>query len=263
MDYYIPEVPSEVRYEIFPKTTILSAFRGSIAHGMYIPPENPDSIDDIDLMSVVVPTLNHYFGLEEFGSRGTKEKWVGKYDTVTYEFLKFVNLLCKGNPNVLSLLWMAEPMYIVKSIGAKMLIDNRKHFMTMRIYPSFTGYAHGQLEKMTRGSTKGYMGEKRKQLVEKFGYDTKNAAHLIRLLRMGIEALETGELFVYRYNDAEELLDIKKGKWSLEKVQKEADKLFTQAKEASRKTSLQEEPDREFVNTLCINIIKTTLRGSL
>jgi len=33
----------------------------------------------------------------------------------------------------------------------------------------------------------GYMGKKRRELVMRVGYDAKNAAHLIRLLRMGIE----------------------------------------------------------------------------
>jgi len=52
------------------------------------------------------------------------------------------------------------------------------------------------------------MGAKRKSLVEKFGYDTKNAAHLILLLRMGIEFLSVGVLHVKRH-DAQELLEIK------------------------------------------------------
>lgn len=38
------------------------------------------------------------------------------------------------------------------------------------------------------------MGEKRKQLVAKHGYDTKNASHLIRLLRMGMEFLTVEEI---------------------------------------------------------------------
>ena len=32
--------------------TILMAYRGSIAHGMYTPSTDPDSIDDKDLMGV-------------------------------------------------------------------------------------------------------------------------------------------------------------------------------------------------------------------
>jgi hypothetical protein len=48
------------------------------------------------------------------------------------------------------------------------------------------------------------MGEKRKAMVRKYQYDVKNAAHLIRLLRMGAEFIESGNLQVYRTTDAEE-----------------------------------------------------------
>jgi DNA relaxase NicK len=44
----------------------------------------------------------------------------------------------------------------------------------------------------------GYMGKKRRELVVRVGYDAKNAAHLIRLLRMGIEFLTEGTLYVER-----------------------------------------------------------------
>ena len=68
----------------------------------------------------------------------------------------------------------------------------------------------------------GRMGAKRKELVEKFGYDTKNASHLIRLLKMGIEALTTGELLIER-PDNNMLLEIKRGEWKLERVLKLSD----------------------------------------
>ncbi len=45
--------------------TILLAYRGSIAHGCYMPPEDEDSIDDKDFMGVVVAPVEHYFGLTE------------------------------------------------------------------------------------------------------------------------------------------------------------------------------------------------------
>ena len=53
--------------------------------------------------------------------------------------------------------------------------------------------------------------EKRAVLEEEHGYDTKHASHLVRLLRMGEEALTQGEIIVKR-PDAAELLDIRHGK---------------------------------------------------
>ena len=36
----------------FPHTPILVCYRGSQAHGTYVPPEDADSIDDVDLLGV-------------------------------------------------------------------------------------------------------------------------------------------------------------------------------------------------------------------
>ena len=77
-----------------------------------------------------------------------------------------------------------------------------------------------------KGENLGYMGDKRKKLVLQFGYDTKNAAHLIRLLKMCKEFLNTGVMNVDRSRDQEELLGIKKGGWKLEDVKQYASDLF-------------------------------------
>jgi hypothetical protein len=100
----------------------------------------------------------------------------------------------------------------------------------------------------------GYMGKKRRELVRRFGYDAKNAAHLIRLLRMSIEFLTEGTLYVERA-DAVELLDIKRGVWPLEKVKAEAERLFQLAQEAYVRSSLAPEPDRERAERLCVEMI--------
>lgn len=52
--------------------------------------------------------------------------------------------------------------------------------------------------------------EKRSELEEKFGYDTKHAMHLVRLMRMGLEALSQEQIIVQR-PDAKELLEIRNG----------------------------------------------------
>ena len=83
-----------------------------------------------------------------------------------------------------------------------------------------------RFRKLHREHFSGYMGEKRKAMVRKYQYDVKNAAHLIRLLRMGTEFLETGRLQVYRTTDADELKVIKRGGWTLAQVKAEAERLF-------------------------------------
>lgn len=235
---------------------ILLGYRGSISHGTYKPNSDPNSIDDKDAMGICIPPFDYYYGLDTHQiHRGTKEIKEGEWDIVVYEHRKALKLLEKGNPNILSLLWL-EPQYYLKITEAgQMLLDNRHLFVGKHIYHSYVGYANGQLHRMTHAACKGYMGEKRKRLVEKYGFDTKNASHLIRILRMGIEFLVDGELHVLR-NDAQQLLEIKAGEWSLEKVKAEAEKLFIEARAAYIKCQLPVKSDHAEVSDLCVEMAK-------
>lgn len=129
-------------------------------------------------------------------------------------------------------------------------------FVGRHVYHAFIGYAHGQLHRMTHMATdEAYMGAKRRELVDRYGFDVKNAAHLIRLLRMGIEFMVTGELIVAR-PDNNELLEIKRGEWTLDRVKAESDRLFVLASEAFVSSPLRSsKPDRDAINRLCIDVV--------
>ncbi|KKL75301.1 hypothetical protein LCGC14_2056220, partial [marine sediment metagenome] len=83
--------------------SILTTYRGSIAHGLYVPQSDPNSIDDKDIMAVCVPPPEYYIGLKQYGSRGTKEIKQDEWDIVIYEMKKFMGMLENGNPNVLGM----------------------------------------------------------------------------------------------------------------------------------------------------------------
>ena len=76
--------------------SILIGYRGSVAHGMYVPRNEEHGIDDKDVMSIVIPDLKYYLGIEEWGSRGTREHFINEWDIVCYEIRKFIKLLCKA-----------------------------------------------------------------------------------------------------------------------------------------------------------------------
>lgn len=90
---------------------------------------------------------------------------------------------------------------------------------------------------------KKHRNEKRSELEEQHGYDTKHAAHLVRLLRMGTEILEEGEVRVWR-PDAQDLLDIRAGKWKYDDIVEYAEQLDVNIRENLYKTSqLRHSPD--------------------
>lgn len=234
-------------------------YRGSISHGTHIPSTNPLSIDDVDIFGIYVPPKNYLIGLDVYEHFEVKE---GKWDVLCYDIRKFFHLLIKMNPNVMNALWTPEKYYLKTTKLWNKIVSQKDIFISKKIFKSFCGYSQAQLHKMESMVHNGYMGEKRKELVKKFGYDTKNAQHLIRLLRQGTEFLKTGELLVER-PDAEELKRIKRGKWSLEKVHREAKSLFFEIEEAHKSSTLPEEPNREKINELLQETIFEVLTGKI
>lgn len=296
---------------------ILLGYVGSIAHGTHTPSTDPDTIDDVDTMGVVIPPA--------FYTLGGVRKWEGcviqegEVDAVFYSLEKFAALLVKSNPNVLGTLWLPEEHLLVQTEAGRTLQEHRRLFSTLNAYPSFVGYAYGQLhrmeafdlsrmeeyewftEQLTGAGIKvrelleadsmklawfkkqytslllpdqfdrfrslqkqyfsGYMGAKRKALVKRIGYDAKNAAHLIRLMRMCIAFLADGILRVDRTGiDADELRAIKSGAWTLDQVKGEAERLFAEAKIAKESSPLPATPDLERIGNVITNLHLETYR---
>lgn len=239
------------------QNAILLMRRGSEAHGTYLPSTDPESIDDRDIMGVLLPPLEYYFGTRRWEHA---EAIKGCWDVVLYSFQKFLGLLVKQNPNVVSMLWLRPEDYLLATPEGRALIEARYIFRARRpAYDSFIGYARGQFQRMTHFHHQGYMGAKRKALADLHGYDTKNAAHLVRLLRMGAEFQRTGEMTVYRTFDRQQILDIKQGKWPLEEVKLLAAKLFDEAEHALYESVLPEEIDRDAVDELAVRITREHL----
>lgn len=303
--------PEKLQFPLQAKDLVGLAFVGSHSHGTYIPPADPDAIDDVDFMGVVIPPRDMLLGLKEF------EHWTDRWeelDVVLYGFQKFVKLLTNGNPNVLGLLWLRDEDYLLRAPAFDVLITHRTLFNSLRVYESFGGYAAGQLQRMTsftpeiqaeidtltvqliaagwplqdimdgrslpmpRGMAaeeavtkaqrlrhlrakfhSAYMGEKRKRLVLKHGYDTKNAAHLVRLLTMCVEFLKEGVLHVHRTTDADQLKAIKAGQWTLDDVRVYAAELAAMTVSLAATSTLPKEPDRDRVHTLVAETIWTHL----
>ena len=226
---------------------VASFIVGSHAHGTNIAPDLPFGTDDTDIMTIVVPPPHLCLGIDCWEHL---QSWVGDNDVVVYSLRKLLGLMAKSNPNVLMLLNMPPDCVRVSSDLWRDVVDAREAFLSKDAWGSFAGYANSQLAKMEGSAFKGYMGEKRKAIVKEVGFDTKNAAHLIRLLRMCCDLFETGQLVVRR-PDADDLRAIKTGRRSLDSVREEAADLFARSKDAMKRSGLPEHVDREHIGRLC------------
>lgn len=98
----------------------------------------------------------------------------------------------------------------------------------------------------------------RLDLIRKFGFDTKFASHLIRLLDEGLELLVEGTLVLpLRQNNI--LRDIKLGKYPLDQILKMAEDREKLVDEAYVKSSLQHTPNLKEIEKLQIDLLKLFL----
>lgn len=95
---------------------------------------------------------------------------------------------------------------------------------------------------------------KRAAMEAEFGYDLKHSAHLIRLCRMGEEILSGKGVHVKR-DDAEELLAIRNGAWSYERVEEYAEGMDRKMDELYKTSPLPKAPDRAKLDEICMELI--------
>lgn len=101
----------------------------------------------------------------------------------------------------------------------------------------------------------------RAELEAKYGLDVKHASHLIRLLRVCKEILTLHKVIVKR-PDREELLDIRNGKWSYEKIMDHADALEKECDELYITSTLRKEPDRVKIDKMVVDITERFLSNA-
>lgn len=94
----------------------------------------------------------------------------------------------------------------------------------------------------------------RKQLEKEYLYDTKHAMHLFRLLRMGCEILE-GKGVITKRHDAAELLEIRYGVYTYEKLTEEFKKLNEKLENLYKITKLSKSVNYEKINNLYLELL--------
>lgn len=246
--------------------TILRSTVGSTIHGLNV----QDGLEDLDEMAICIEPIEEAMGLgapfEQFVYRSAAERegkhdapsQAGDLDLTIYSLRKYCRLALKGNPTVLTLLFVPEDQLIRCDARGSQLRDLAPKIVSKQAGKAFLGYLQAQRQRLLGERGNGGHGSPRRGLTEKFGFDTKFAMHMLRLGYQGIELLETGKLtFPMERVERQFLLDVRNGKESLNTCLTEAGQLESELKLLMDASELPDEPDSEAVEAW---MIKTYFR---
>jgi predicted nucleotidyltransferase len=206
------------------KRTILRAVVGSTMHGL----NNQDGLEDRDEMGICIEPIKEAIGVgapfEQFVYRTAAEREgrhdapsvAGDLDLTIYSLRKYCRLALKGNPTVLTLLFVPLGNLLTTDSRGVKLQELASYFVSKQAGRAFWGYMQAQKQRLLGERGNGGHGAPRSELTAKFGFDTKFAMHMCRLGFQGIELMKTGKLTLPMIGSREWLLDLRQGKVSLQ-----------------------------------------------
>ncbi|HEY3930202.1 MAG TPA: nucleotidyltransferase domain-containing protein [Candidatus Koribacter sp.] len=221
---------------------------GSQLHGAKVA-----KTDDLDIYGVFIEPPEETLGLTRLDhyvwstAGDDRRNGPDDVDVTLYSLRKWASLAAKGNATTLHFFFAPEDPEMKSAIW-KEVVSHRPMFLSKHSGDQFRGFAESQLRRL-KGEGVGKHGI-REEYVGKYGYDTKAAMHLLRLLFEGIELLSTGWLTLPR-PEKDLLISVRSGEFgSLDKVLDFANRKFLELDEAQQKSPLPDIVDREAVSKL-------------
>lgn len=206
---------------------------------------------DQDIRGICFPPRHILFPWENgiilgFGTQSEKfENWqqhhiVFKnkdYDIEVYSIVKFVELLRHGNPNILDIIFTPNNCVMHITDAGIHLRNNRKKFLSKKIISRFEGFCWNHIRNMKSTKKEG----KRKDLISKFGFDTKDAGNIYRIGASLVDILLEGDYDIQRHKEI--IKAIRAGLWTFDQLTDWFDRQLIAIDAAKLKTELPEEAD--------------------
>lgn len=249
--------------QIAERGEILRTVVGSTVYGCGVTDQ-----DDRDLMGICVEPASHVIGLQRFEQHTwrTQPEGVrsgpGDVDLVVYSLRKWTRLALQGNPSILVPLFVPDDQVVHRTPLGDELRAYPERFLSRRAAPRFIGYSRSQRARLTaRPDGKGNRGAGRPELVERYGFDTKFAYHMVRLAYQGNQLMRKGRLELPIPEPMRSyLVELRRGERTLEDALSVAEtfELMTQEVLDRNHTPLPEHPDEDLVDGWLINAYVNT-----
>lgn len=179
----------------------------------------------------------------------------GDLDLTVYSLRHYLHLAASGNPSVLVPLFVPDDAVLYIDEFGRELREKRHMLLSKQMAASFGGYLHSQRRGLMGLRSGGTRNQGRHDIREKYGFDVKFAAHMVRLGYQGVEMLETGTMTLPMPEvQRQRLLELREGKrtkkWALDTAKRYEEKI-ERLKESSR---LPAEPDWVNINKWVIDV---------
>lgn len=210
----------------FVKETHYETIMGSVAYGV------SNDMSDVDVYGFTIPPKDYIFPhlaghIEGFGKKPQSfEQWQQhhikveekgqerEYDFQIFNIVKYFQLVMENNPNMIDSLFTPNSCVLHQSKIGQMIRSNRGIFLHKGSWYKFKGYAFSQLSKAKNKQPIG----KRKEIIEKMGFDVKFAYHVVRLIDEVEQIFTTGTINLQRAKD--HLRAIRRGEVPFEEIEK-------------------------------------------
>lgn len=213
---------------------------GSTAHGI----STNETGDDLDLTVIRMESFSELIHgsirrqsmMIRTQPDGVRSR-MGDIDLQVYTLRKFVSLACGGNPSILGAIFSQAQH------KTRLSFDPIVGKLASRQAGSaFLGYMRQQIERWQ--GVRGQKNVNRPELVEAYGFDTKYAAHVIRLGYQGIEYMLSGRFTMPMPEPmATDIKRLRTGEWSEEQAMEWATKVEDELLSLMDRSPLPEKPN--------------------
>lgn len=248
-------VPTNTQYEVIMGSVAYGVSNDTSdmdVYGFCIPPRDfvfPHLRGEIPGFSEPGPQFHQYqeHHIRDHDAEGGKGR---EYDISIYSIIKFFRLCMENNPNIIDSLFVPRRCILYTTPIGELVRENRKLFLHKGAWHKFKGYAYSQVHKM---NTKNPIG-KRRDIIEKYGYDVKFAYHVVRLLNEVEQILTEADLDLER--NREQLKAIRRGDWSQEKISEYFEQKENELESLYTKSELPHIPDIAKIQELLLECLQ-------
>jgi hypothetical protein len=168
----------------------------------------------------------------------------------------------ENNPNMIDSLFTPRRCVLTSTPIGELVRDNKNLFLHRGCWHKFKGYAYSQLKRLPPKYEENDQGDmvlvlpkgKRRDLVLKYGYDTKFAYHVVRLILECRQILAEHTLDLERHK--EQLKAIRAGEWTLDHLNEWFTIQEKQLEVLYAESTLPYKPDEKKIKQLLVDCLE-------